>query len=81
MWWVTSQKNGASALTLQRVLLGESVVGEKYQLTNLGTNAIEFAEPDLYRSGVMAVSVEQPKFQLRLFPEFTEEAPACRVWP
>ena len=47
-------------LTLQRVLLGESVVGEKYQLTNLGASAIEFLESDLFKSGVMAVSVEHP---------------------
>jgi len=45
-------------LTLERVLLGESVVGEKYQLTNLGSGAIEFLESDLFKSGVMAVSVE-----------------------
>jgi len=40
------------------VLLGESVVGEKYQLTNLGAGAIEFLESDLFKSGVIAVSVE-----------------------
>ncbi len=49
-----------SRLTLQRLLLGESVVGEKYQLTNFSTSAIELAEPQFFKSGVMAVSVEHP---------------------
>ena len=45
-------------LTLQRVLLGATVVGEKYQLTNASTAPFEVAEPDLFKAGVMAVSVE-----------------------
>jgi conjugal transfer pilus assembly protein TraK len=50
-------------LTLERVLLGESVVAEKYELTNLGSTAIEFLESDLFKSGVMAVSVEHPSLK------------------
>lgn len=45
-------------LTLQRMLLGASVVGEKYQLTNIGSTELAVAEPDLFKPGVMAVSVE-----------------------
>ena len=46
-------------LTLQRVLLGTGVVGEKYQLTNTGNTTMEVVETALFKSGVMAVSVEQ----------------------
>ncbi len=46
-------------LTLQRVLLGTGVVGEKYLLTNIGSTSMELAEANLFKSGVMAVSVEQ----------------------
>ena len=46
-------------LTLQRVLLGSGVVGEKYQLTNIGSTTMALAESALFKSGVMAVSVEQ----------------------
>lgn len=45
-------------LILQRVLLGANVVGEKYQLTNLSAADLQVAEQDLFKSGVMAVSVE-----------------------
>lgn len=45
-------------LTLQRAWLGAHIVGEKYQLTNIGTGALQLAERDLYKPGVMAVSVE-----------------------
>jgi conjugal transfer pilus assembly protein TraK len=44
-------------LTLQRVLLGSGVVGEKYQLTNIGNTTLELAEAELFKPGVMAVSV------------------------
>ena len=50
-------------LTLQRVLLGSGVVGEKYQLTNTGNTAMEVVETALFKSGVMAVSVEQPSLR------------------
>ena len=50
-------------LTLQRVLLGTGVVGEKYQLTNTGNTTLEVAETALFKSGVMAVSVEQPSLR------------------
>ena len=44
--------------TLQRVLLGTGVVGEKYQLANTGDTTMEVSESALFKSGVMAVSVE-----------------------
>ncbi len=50
-------------LTLQRVLLGSGVVGEKYQLTNIGTTTLEVAETELFKPGVMAVSLEQPSLR------------------
>ena len=45
-------------LTLQRAWLGAGIVGEKYQLTNIGTSDVNLAERDLYKPGVMAVSLE-----------------------
>jgi len=45
-------------LTLQRALLGAGIVGEKYQLANVGTSDVSLAERDLYKPGVMAVSLE-----------------------
>jgi len=50
-------------LTLQRVLLGSAVVGEKYQLINLGHATLEVAESELFKPGVMAVSLEQPRLR------------------
>ena len=47
-------------LSLQRVLLGSGVVGEKYLLTNIGNTTMALAETEFFKSGVMAVSVEQP---------------------
>lgn len=49
----------ATRLTLQRVLLGSGVAGEKYQLTNTGDTTLELQESALYKGGVMAVGVEQ----------------------
>lgn len=46
-------------LTLQRQWLGGGVVGEKYQLLNTGAAPLDLAERDLFKRGVMAVSVEQ----------------------
>ena len=46
-------------LTLQRILLGAGIVGEKYLLTNVGNATLEVAESALYKTGVMAVSVER----------------------
>lgn len=46
-------------LTLERELLGASVVGEKYQLTNVGATALDLAESNLFKPGVMAVSIER----------------------
>lgn len=46
-------------VTLQRQWLGSAVVGEKYQLLNTGADPLELAERDLFKRGVMAVSVEQ----------------------
>lgn len=45
-------------LTLERVLLGTGVVGEKYLLANIGKSDLVLAERDLFRPGVMAVSIE-----------------------
>ena len=46
-------------LTLQRVYLGTGIVGEKYQLANTSNADVTLNEADLYKSGVMAVSLEQ----------------------
>ncbi len=46
-------------LTLQRLWLGAGVVGEKYQLLNTGAAAIDVAERQFFKSGVMALSLEQ----------------------
>lgn len=46
-------------MTLQRVYLGSGVVGEKYQLANVGKADLTLIETDLYKSGVIAVSLEQ----------------------
>ena len=46
-------------LTLQREWLGAGIVGEKYLLANIGTSDLSLAERDLYKPGVMAVSLEQ----------------------
>jgi conjugal transfer pilus assembly protein TraK len=45
-------------LTLQRVYLGAGIVGEKYQLANTANADLTLTESDLYKSGVMAVSLE-----------------------
>ena len=50
-------------LSLQRVLQGTGVVGEKYQLTNISDTDLVVAETALFKSGVMAVSVEQPSLR------------------
>ena len=46
-------------LALQRVWLGAGIVGEKYQLANIGTSELNLAEGELYKPGVMAVSLER----------------------
>lgn len=46
-------------LTLQRAWLGAGIVGEKYLLANLGASALNLSERDLFKPGVMAVSLEQ----------------------
>lgn len=46
-------------LTLQRVYVGAGIVGEKYQLANIASTDLNLSEPDLYKPGVMAVSLEQ----------------------
>ena len=50
-------------LTLQRAYLGAGIVGEKYQLANVGTGELKLAERDLYKAGVMAVSLEHLTLQ------------------
>ena len=46
-------------LVLQRLYLGAALVGEKYQLSNLSTHDLHLSGRDLYKPGVMAVSLEQ----------------------
>ena len=46
-------------MTLQRAWLGAAIVGEKYLLANLGSAPLELAERDLFKPGVLAVSLEQ----------------------
>jgi len=46
-------------LTLQRAWLGAGIVGEKYQLANTGNSDVNLRERDLYKPGVMAVSLER----------------------
>jgi conjugal transfer pilus assembly protein TraK len=48
-------------LSLQRVWLGQGLAGERFVLTNIGTEPILLAERQFLRPGVMAVSIEQPK--------------------
>lgn len=45
-------------LTLQRLYLAASIVGERYALINIGNRAVTIAEQELFRKGVLAVSVE-----------------------
>jgi len=45
-------------LTLQREWLGAGIVGDKYQLANIGKSDLNLVERDLYKPGVMAVSLE-----------------------
>ncbi len=47
--------------TLARVYLGQAIVGEKYLLTNVASHAMTIAEQEFYKSGVIAVSVGNPK--------------------
>ncbi len=48
-------------LTLERVWVGAGIVGEKYQLANVGTLTLGLSERDLFKPGVMAVSLEQAR--------------------
>jgi conjugal transfer pilus assembly protein TraK len=45
-------------LTLQRLFLAASIVGEKYVLANIGKDPLTVVEQELYRKGVLAVSIE-----------------------
>jgi conjugal transfer pilus assembly protein TraK len=45
-------------MTLQRVYLGATIVGEKYLLANTSASEARFAARELYKPGVMAVSIE-----------------------
>lgn len=45
-------------LDLERQFVASDAVGEKFRLVNTGTTTAEIAPADLYRPGVMAVSVE-----------------------
>jgi len=44
--------------TLSRTYLGRAIVGEKYLLTNVSSAVMTVTEQDLYKSGVMAIAVE-----------------------
>ena len=50
-------------LSLQRVWLGAGIVGEKYQLANIGSTELNLAEGDLFKPGVMAVSLEHGRLR------------------
>lgn len=56
-----SERGSKLGMTLQRRYLGASIVGEKYQLTNQSPRELRLAERDLYKPGVMAVSIEQDR--------------------
>lgn len=45
---------------LRRSLVGAAVVAEKFELTNLASTRLELAESDLFKRGVMGVSIERP---------------------
>lgn len=47
--------------TLSRAYLGQSIVGEKYLLTNVSSTVMTVTEQELYKSGVMAIAVENGK--------------------
>ncbi len=44
---------------LERSLLGRWVVADKYRLTNVSGAPLRLAEPEFYKSGVLAVVIEQ----------------------
>lgn len=46
-------------LTLQRTYVGAALVGEKYRISYLGSSEISLSARDLYKRGVVAISVEQ----------------------
>lgn len=50
-------------MSLQRVWLGAGIVGEKYQLANIGSTELNLAEGELYKPGVMAVSLEHGRLR------------------
>lgn len=43
---------------LEKKYVGQEFVGEKYTLTNKGETNLVVAEPEFYRNGVLAVSIE-----------------------
>ena len=50
-------------LILQRVWLGAGIVGEKYQLANIGSTELILAEGEFYKPGVVAVSLEHGRLR------------------
>jgi conjugal transfer pilus assembly protein TraK len=48
----------ATRFVLTRVYTDRNLVGEKYRLTNTGSERIRIAEQELYRKGVLAVAIE-----------------------
>ena len=45
-------------LTLQRLYLAATIVGERYVLSNIGKGPVTIAEQELFRKGVLAISIE-----------------------
>lgn len=60
-----------SRLTLMRSWLGASLMGERFDLTNTGTNSMRLLEQELFKPGVLAVSIEKhelaPSESTRIF--------------
>jgi conjugal transfer pilus assembly protein TraK len=48
-----------SRFVLVEKYVGRSLIGEKYRLTNISGSVMRIAEQELYKSGVVAISVEQ----------------------
>ena len=48
-----------SRLTLVRSWLGTTLMGERFDLTNTGTSAMRVLEQELFKPGVLAISVEK----------------------
>ena len=60
-----------SRLTLMRSWMGASLMGERFDLTNTGTSSMRLLEQELFKPGVLAVSIEKnelaPSESTRIF--------------